>query len=314
MSEPQLSPSRNDISPKLGIIILNWNNWIDTIRCVDSLLKCSYSNTEIWVVDNGSEDESIARLNEIDNIHLIPLHINCGFAAGNNVGINVALEQGCDYILLLNNDTDFPMDFIQPLLEPFQVDSSAAVSCPKILYDNPANTIWYAGGKFRQPRIIGEMVGMGELDQKQYDLMEKTDFAVGTCMMIKSDIFSQIGSLDERFFFYHEDVDFCYRARRAGFTTWYQPKSVIIHKVSSSTENQPGKRLYLFQKARVTFLFKYVHGLRVPIVIFMEIIRLLRVIFDGMMHLKLRYPQSYIEGSISGLRDSLRYFKEQKSL
>jgi hypothetical protein len=263
---------------------------------------------EILVVDNGSQDESVSRLSMIENIHLLPLQRNYGFARGSNVGIRKALEQGIEYVLLLNNDTEFPEDFIQPLFEPFQIDSRACVVSPKILYHEPAQVVWYAGGKFHQPRIIGELVGMGTPDQKQYDLMRKTDFGVGTCMLIKCNIFDQIGVLDERFFFYHEDVDFCYRAIKAGYSIWYQPKSVIKHKVSSSTKDQPDMRLFLYQQARVIFLFKHIRGYKIPLVIFMEGIRVIRVIIDGMMHLSMKYPYSYLNGLIAGLKESRRYY------
>jgi hypothetical protein len=302
---PEISES--DQNPKLGIIILNWNNWQETIRCIEALRKCTYTNKEIWVVDNGSQDESTAQLRKIEDIHLLIQDNNLGFAGGNNIGIQAAIDFNCDYILLLNNDTELPPGFIQPLLEPFNLRPKAGISCPKILYKEPQQTIWYAGGKFHQPRILGELVGMGKRDQNQFDLTGETDFAVGTCMLIKREVFLRIGLLDDRFFFFHEDVDFCYRANQAGFSIWYQPKSVIIHRVSASTENQPDKRVFLYQRARVVFLIKHIHGLKVPLVIFMEIVRLIRVLIDGMMHQPMKLPMSYITGIFAGLKDSRDY-------
>jgi GT2 family glycosyltransferase len=291
--------------PKVGLIILNWNNWRDSIKCIEGVRHCTYSHVEIWVVDNGSQDESIAQLSRIEDIHLISLGKNIGFAGGNNVGIRAALEKGCEYILLLNNDTECNDHFIEPLLEPLQRDSLAVVSCPKILYKEPPQTIWYAGGKFRQPRIIGELVGMGQPDQEKYNLMGKTDFAVGTCMLIKRDVFDRIGFLDERFFFYHEDVDFCYRANKAGYSIWYQPESVIIHRVSSSTENQHEKRVFLYEQARTVFLITHIRGFKIPIVIIMEIARFLRIVIHGMMHHQNRLTKSYLAGTLTGIKAML---------
>ncbi|NJD60303.1 MAG: glycosyltransferase family 2 protein, partial [Anaerolineae bacterium] len=142
MTDQRENPGSTGPYPKVGIIILNWNNWPDTIQCIEALRICSYPNKEIWILDNGSQDESINKLEKIENIHLLLLDKNYGFAAANNVGIRAALEQACDYILLLNNDTELPRDFIQPLLEPFQDDPQASVCSPKILYDAPASTIW----------------------------------------------------------------------------------------------------------------------------------------------------------------------------
>jgi GT2 family glycosyltransferase len=312
MTEQPHNQGSSDPYPKLGIIILNWNNWQDTLDCVEALGDCSYTNKEIWIVDNASEDESTTKLGEIDDIHLMCLDKNYGFAVGNNVGIRAALDQACDFVLLLNNDTDLPRDFIQPLLEPFRKDPQASVCSPKILYSQPAGTIWYAGGKFRNPRIIGEMVGMGSPDQDQYNQLCQTDFAVGTCMLIKRELFERIGLLDERFFFYHEDVDFCYRAKQAGYTIWYQPKSTIIHRVSSSTKKQPSMRVFLYQRARVVFLCKHIRGIKTPIVLILEIIRLFRVIINGMMHLQMDLPMSYLKGLAAGLKDSRGFYNKQK--
>jgi GT2 family glycosyltransferase len=302
----ELHQGKNNIdrNSRLGIIILNWNNLLETLRCIDGIRACTYPQIEIYIVDNGSEDESPSLLSKIDDIHFLPVEKNLGFAGGSNVGINAAVKDNCDYVLLLNNDTEFPPDFIQPLLEPFEIDKRAGISCPKILYKEPGRTIWYAGGKFHQPRILGELVGIGKPDQHQYDLMGKTDFAVGTCMLIKREVFLRIGMLDDHFFFYHEDVDFCYRATKAGFNIWYQPKSTIIHLVSTSTENQPDRRVYLYQRARVVFLIKHIRGFKIPVVIFMEIIRLIRVLINGMMHLQMKLPKYYIAGVLAGLNDS----------
>ena len=302
----------NQPVPKVGLIILNWNNWQETLRCLEYIHTCLNPSPEIWVVDNGSQDESVARLSGIIGIHFLPLDGNLGFAGGNNIGIQAALEQNCDFILLLNNDTEFSDDFLRPLLEPFELDPHAGITCPKILYQEPQHTIWYAGGRFRQPRILGELVGMGTPNQHHDDQMRTTDFAVGTCMLIKRDVFTRIGMLDDRFFFFHEDVDFSYRANQAGFTIWYQPKSTIIHRVSASTSNRPDQRVYLYERARIVFLLKHIRGFKIPLVIMMEIIRFFRAVINGIIHQQMRLTHSYIKGLFAGLKDSRLIFLKPK--
>lgn len=289
--------------PEIGIVILNWNGWRDTFNCLDSLRQVNYParQIEIIVVDNGSCDESVERLHQQPGITVLELPTNVGFAAGSNIGIRHALAKGCEYILLLNNDTVVLPDFLTPLLQVFKKNATAGIVSPKIRYKDQPNRLWYAGGRFQEPRLIGEMVGLGQIDQGQHNQACVVDFAVGCCMLIHRAVFEQIGYLDERFFFYHEDVDFSLRVTRAGFSVWYQPASVILHQVSQSTQNNLPARTFLEAQSRVVFFAKHIRGFKLYLVIGLEIVRFIRRVAESLRNRQPELAWSYARGLFAGL-------------
>lgn len=293
--------------PKIGIVILNWQGWRDTLDCLASVQGGDYPLTQldIVVVDNGSQDDSVSQLRQHrTGATLLELPNNVGFAAGSNFGIQHSLVTGCDYVLLLNNDAIASPDFLRPLLRVFDRDPASGIVSPKIRYHDPSDQIWYAGGRFRQPRLIGEMIGLGESDEGQFDQARVVDFAVGCCMLIHRAVFERIGYLDERFFFYQEDVDFSYRATKAGFSVWYQPASVIYHKVSQSTRDDAGRRTFLYAQSRVIFFNKHIRGGRRPAVVGLEVLRLVRTAINNLWNGRSHLTRSYVRGIRAGLRKS----------
>lgn len=291
-------------APRVGVVILNWNGWRDTLDCLTQVRQLDYptSRLEIVLVDNGSHDESVAQLRRQAGVTLLELPSNVGFAAANNVGIRHVLAHSCDYMLLLNNDTVVSPELLTPLLQVFHMDSTAGVVSPKIRYCDPPDRLWYAGGEFRDPRLIGYMVGLGEVDTGQYDRTRVVDYAVGCCMLIRRAVFEQIGYLDERFFFYNEDVDFSYRATRRGFSVWYQPDSVILHKVSHSTRDDLPRRTSLYAQSRVVFFAKHIRGARLLVVVGLELMRLFRILARELWHGRADMAHSYVRGLLTGLR------------
>ena len=299
--------------PRIGIIILNWNGWQDTLECLTSVRQVDYPTDrfDIVVVDNGSRDESVAQLRRQPGLTLLELPSNVGFAAGNNVGIQRVLADGCDYVLLLNNDTVVAPDFLTPLLQVFDIDPAAGAVSPKIRYYDQPNRLWYAGGKFRQPRLIGLMIGLDELDTGQYEQAGMVDYVVGCCMLIRRAVFEQIGYLDESFFFYQEDVDFSYRATHAGFSMWYQPASVIFHKVSHSTRNDSPRRTFLYAQSRVVFFAKHFRGARLYATVGLELVRLVRTTAKALWYGQADLARSYVQGLLAGLKQSRRESAER---
>lgn len=290
--------------PIVSIILLNWNGWSDTLDCLASLKLALRDGVDlrIVVIDNGSTDESVSILSKRPEIELIKSSVNRGFAAGNNIGIQHSLEAGSEFIGLLNNDTQVDPEFLIQLLRTFEQLPSVGIVSPKILYSKPQNRIWYAGGKFRNPRIIGEMIGLGQTDIGQYEAQQSVDFAVGCCMMIRNTVFDKIGFLDERFFFYHEDVDFSIRAIASGFDIIYQPNSVIFHKVASSTMHDPSISMHYEGESRIVFFFKYINGVTWASVITLEFLRMLRIVLRSILFGRFTYAVTYIRGLLSGFQ------------
>lgn len=237
------------IKKNIVIIILNWNGYKDTIECVESCKKLSDTDFRILIVDNGSTDGSEKILRErFPDIDFIQTATNLGFAGGNNVGIRYALEQGAEYVWLLNNDTVVDPDALSALIDTAEKDGKIGMVGSKIpFYENP-RLLWYAGA-FVDPAVpyrIGHR-GLHEIDSGQYDDIEETGFITGCSLLARREMIEEVGLLGEGFFLYFEDADWNARAKRAGWKIVYTPYSIVLHKVSSSiggTES-PRMRYYL---------------------------------------------------------------------
>ena len=223
--------------PKVSVILVNYNGAQDTIECVQSLSAITYPNYEVIVVDNASTDDSTAVLQaaELPNTVLLCSSENLGFSGGNNVGIRYALEQGTDYILLLNNDTVVAKNFLEPMLEAArQYNNHAAITCKMKYYYKPEK-LWYAGGSFSYRTGRTSHWGINKIDRGQYDRQKEVTFVSGCCIMIPERIIRNIGLMAEEYFLYCEDVEYCCRITKYGYKMIYEPLSCIFHKVNAST-------------------------------------------------------------------------------
>ncbi len=222
-------------TPLVGIIVLNWNGLADTRECLQSLIRLAGPAPRIYVVDNGSTDNSVEILHREfgERIVLIANERNLLYAGGNNVGILRALSDGCSHILLLNNDTVVDEQLLTELLKAAEQHPNA-VLCPKIYYADRPNILWYAGGKLNLRRARIAHRGIRELDRGQYERMEETAWATGCALFASGKVFETVGLLDDNFQLYCEDVDFCLRARAAGFQIIYVPQAKLWHKVSAA--------------------------------------------------------------------------------
>ena len=221
--------------PKVFIIILNWNGMRDTLECLESVFKLDYENFEVAVVDNGSIDDSVTIVKrDYPKVELIGNEENLGFAAGNNVGIRYAMSQGAEYIWLLNNDTIVNSDALSNMIEETERDPEIGIAGSKIYYYGSLRKIWFTGAKIDWLKGVSNHIGMGEIDVGQYDYIKDVDRVTGCSMLVKKDVCNKVGLLDEKFFLYVEEVDWCVRARKAGFKCIFVPSSVVYHKESSS--------------------------------------------------------------------------------
>jgi len=227
--------------PKVTIIVLNWNGKDDTLECLKSLKDLSYPNYEVLVVDNGSSDDSVSAIHQaFPEITLIETGENLGFAEGNSVGIRNASD--ADYILLLNNDTIVDSDFLGQLVQVAESNDKIGIVGPKIYYYEPKDMIWCAGILIENGRAFGipipncspMPIGCGEIDSGQYDEIKEVEAIVGCALMVKREVIEKIGLLNSDLFLIQEDVDWCLRAKRAGYSSVYAPGSKIWHKVSRS--------------------------------------------------------------------------------
>jgi GT2 family glycosyltransferase len=222
--------------PVVYIIILSWNGKEDTLSCLRSIMGLRYPNFTVVMVDNASSDGTVESVKEnFTTVKIIANSENLRFAGGNNVGIEYALQNKADYILLLNNDTIVDPDFLDRLIEVAASDKRIGIAGPKIYYYQDRKRIWFAGGKVEYWKGWVSHIGIRELDHGQYDAVRRVDYITGCCMLVRREVIERVGKLDEKFFIYGEDADLCLRASRAGYELVYAPSSMIWHKVSASS-------------------------------------------------------------------------------
>jgi hypothetical protein len=218
------------------IIVVNWNQKQLTLECLASLERACGSDCRVLVVDNGSTDGSAEAVRRgFPGVELLETGSNLLYAGGNNAGIARALAGGAELIVLLNNDTVVDPGCIEALRSHMTSRSRCGIVGPKILYAEPPDRIWYAGGELSFWR--GEMWhrGIRETDRGQYDTAGDTGYVTGCCLMIRREALERVGLLDERFRMYGEDVDLCLRVRRAGFEIRYEPSGRVWHRISVSS-------------------------------------------------------------------------------
>ena len=240
---------------KITIVILNYNGWGDTNECLESLKPIIESTTfdvKLVVVDNKSKNESISRISEkiaklfpnrfviTDNIIeatksrvvLFCSNINFGFSGGNNIGIKIARQNKSDYVLLLNNDTTVEPNFLHPLVDAIQ-ESGVGIVGPKIkdYYDRYQ---FILGGDFKRLKCTG----VHYYNTEEYN-HKPVSFLSGCCWLISMDAIEECGLMDENYFLYVEDVDYCYRFHTLGYKLIPVGESVIYHKEGRSTTVKP---------------------------------------------------------------------------
>lgn len=243
-------------SGSVAIIILNWNNYPDTLECLESLYCISYPNYRIIIIDNGSTDDSLPVLrSKFPQAHLIEAGNNLGFTGGNNIGMQYALDHQFSYALLLNNDTVVAPDFLERLIEVIQSDARIGVVGPTIYYFEQPDVIWSAGGAIHHQRGLTWMLNINEKDSGQLgDTPREVDFVSGCALLVKTEVIRSVGGLDERFFAYYEETEWCVRIRRAGYKILHVPSSRIWHKISIEAREASPQVHYYMTRNRLLFL------------------------------------------------------------
>ncbi len=271
----------------IAIIVLNWNGRDLTLDCLRSLEAVTTPNVRTIVVDNASTDGSADAVRQRygSRVTLIENAQNLGFAAGNNVGIRKALDDGANFILLLNNDTVVAPDFVEHLLKPMLTTPDIGITAPKIYYAEPKNQIWFAGGELSMWRGIAKHTGIRETDRGQYDTEHDIDYATGCAFLVRGSVIEKIGDLDPGYRAYFEDADFCVRARRAGFRIRYMPAAHVWHRISASTGGQLSRRKASRKLASSRRFFgryaKPYHWATIPFFFVFDVIRIGGLVLAG---------------------------------
>lgn len=273
--------ARSTALPKVVSIVLNWNGWLDTIECLESLLRSDYANHQIVVCDNGSQDHSLERLTEwanglleikgtledgrlwsyrpapkpvpfviydspaeafaVPTISAAPIIFirngtNLGYAGGNNVGIRFAIQVlRAQYVWVLNNDTVVDSHAISQFAKAFTLRPDAAVLGSRLMQYRSPKTIQALGGGKLNPRLAREtQVGRGRDNHDAIGETIELEHVIGASMFIRANAVEDVGLLDESYFLYREETDWCLQMRKNGWRLLYCPESVVWHKEGHS--------------------------------------------------------------------------------
>lgn len=228
--------AEGETSVRVACILVNWNNPGDTIACLESLQAQTMAELAVFVVDNGSSDDSVDRVGKYlqrrdsENpvrMVLVEAGANLGFSAGNNVGIRAAARLCPEFFWLLNNDTTAPPNTLAKLLATAQANGKAGIVGSVLLYAHDPARVQAWGGGHVKPSIAYATHYTAPRE------MGRDDYVTFASVLLRKEVLQQVGLLDERFFMYYEDVEFCLRAQRAGWGLAVA-ETAILHKEGGS--------------------------------------------------------------------------------
>lgn len=223
--------------PQIGVVTVTFNSEPVLQEFFDSLFRQSYPRFTLYVVDNNSSDRTLAMCRERteSGIKVRANKENLGVATANNQGIREAIQDGCEEILLLNNDTVLSDDMIWELhrgLERFHADMTTC----KMYYHDAPDVLWCAGGHFQRWRGMDSVHdGPGQKDSGQFNSARRISYSPTCCLLVRRSVFDKVGMMDDQYFVYYDDSDFLLRCLRKGVALWYIPGARLWHKVSFLT-------------------------------------------------------------------------------
>jgi GT2 family glycosyltransferase len=246
---------------KIGVVTVTFGSAEVLPDFLESVFNQAKINYRLYAVDNASKDSTLAQLRQRqdERISVIENTINVGVARGNNQGIERALQDGCTHVLLLNNDVVFGSDLFRGMLAVMDENRADAV-VPLMMFWQPSDRVWFGGGGFNWPRpypSAHEYFGCLAAEVPQETRV--IDYAPTCCMLVKREVFERIGLMDEDYFVYCDDTDFCFRMKAAGCRMHLAPKLRLFHKVSSLTGQESDFSIRFMTRNTVRFVRKH-HG------------------------------------------------------
>ncbi|OGG00085.1 hypothetical protein A2Y99_00405 [Candidatus Gottesmanbacteria bacterium RBG_13_37_7] len=260
---------------KLAILILHYGNFRLTRRCLDSIGKLKFDKKKaVTFLINNTPEKKLPSLKK--EIRIVTNNTNLGFAKGMNVGIKLILKDAAvTHILLLNNDTVLPSDLLNIISE-----TAADIFAPVIKFKSVNNSWRYDGGgkvNFWTGRTT-HLETDSLPDPRQFDT-SNIDFVSGCCMFIKRKVFEKIGFLDEDYFFYFEDVDFCLKARKAGFRLSVNPNYCLFHELGGTSGRWNNEAIRRNISGNAIFIRKNL-GLRQPVAYFYLFLLTIKIVIN----------------------------------
>jgi len=282
------------------VVIPTYNRADDLIATLDSLAKSEVNMAQVIVVDNGSKDDTVAKMQaHYPYMHLLALETNIGATGGSNAGFDFALAQGADYVIRMDSDIEVDPGFLTPLIEAANSDSKIGMIGPKIYYFDRPEEIWYAGVDAKDSLFHLSDGFRHQKDSPANSHQREVDFAWGATMLISREVLEKTGGFDTDFFVYYEEMDLCERVRALGYRILFIPESKIWHKVGSMANN--AFTAYHWNKSKIIFFRKHAPNLLLGIYFTFYVFAY--ALADAIIHtLKLRDKS----GNRGPLKDALR--------
>ncbi len=215
-------------------VVVNWNGGERNLLCLRSLIDQGLDPGRIVFVDNASNDGSAERARAtFPGLLVLQNESNLGYGHGNNRGIERALAGGAERVLLVNNDVTFPAGTLAGL--EAALERGPGIVGPRVLFERPGDRVWCAGGVLTFRANLSTMIGHGRADGPEFQRTREVDYVPGCAMLVSREVFARVGLLEGEYFAYHEDVDFCWQARHAGFPVRVIGELAARHDAHSST-------------------------------------------------------------------------------
>lgn len=274
-------------TPKVSIVILNYNAGELLERCVSSVIKSDYENFEVVLVDNASKDHSHKKCKEkFPQIKLVENDENLGYCRGNNVGLE---RSSGKYVIILNPDTEVESNWIGEFLREYQNHGDGLYQ-PKLLASDDKTRI-NSGGNMMNIFGFGFSAGKGMQDSEKYNNFKSINYASGACLFTSRKILDKIGFFDPYLFAYHDDLELGWRAAQLGIQSFYAPKVVVYHAESFSFKWSP-KKFFLLERNRwyclLTHYSKSTFYKILPGLVLLEILIFIYFLSKGMAKEKIK--------------------------
>jgi GT2 family glycosyltransferase len=301
---------------KTAVILVNWNSYALTRACLLSLLQIPANQGDVLLVDNQSADGSGRQLQqEFPDIIYIQAEDNLGFTGGNNLAIRYAIDQGYQYILLLNNDTTVAANFLSLLIQHLEQHPTIGAVQPLIYFHEPSDKIWNAGSFYNQ--WLGHPIVRTTLPGAQLQTGDplRVHWITGCAFMIRTEVLKKTGLLSEKMFMYFEDVDLSFRIRQAGFELDLLPSSIIWHVggMSNKGEKKTNEGIvnpivhYLNTRNSIWILKKYTPWFCVPTVLLFHLMYFSGILLYFLIRLRWKKAKAVMTAIRDGLTGNITY-------
>lgn len=219
-----------ETQPLVACVVLNTNRREDTLECLRSLYAGSYGRLRVFVLDCQSTDGSVEAVGAaFPSARVVRLERNLGYAGNNNVGIRAALDDGADWVFVLNEDTVLGPECVAALMKAACADPRIGIVGPTVYHHDEPDVIQSAGAGLTS-LWNGYHHGQNERDDGQYRDPRQVQWVSGCAILVRSDVIESVGALDERFFIYWEETEWCVRASEAGWRIVHVPAAKVWHK------------------------------------------------------------------------------------